>query len=118
MRVRCIKLLGPDGSQRTASPWLTVGKEYDVLTVLLERNGLWLVRLVADTGQVALFSLDAFEIVSSALARSWIARWTSDGLFQLAPEAWLEKQFWERFHDGEADAARIFEIELEKVKAM
>jgi hypothetical protein len=118
MKVRCTKLFAPDGSQQTSSPWLTVGRVYDVLTVELEPEGLWLIRLIADTGQVALFRLDAFEVVSNSLAPSWVARWTADGSFRLAPKAWLEAKFWERFHDREPDAMRVFDVELARLTAI
>lgn len=117
MKVRCIRLLAPDGSPQRASPWLTVGKIYDVLTIELDRKGLWLLRLIGDrSSEVALFSIDAFEIVCSDLAPSWVISWTADGFFQLAPEAWLDGQFWERFYDRDPDAVRIFEIELVRIQ--
>jgi len=119
MKVRCIKLFTPTGALQQSSPWLTLGATYDVLTVELDRNGLWLLRLIGDSAnEVALFSIDAFEIVSHRLAPSWVASWTADGFFQLAPEAWLNAQFWERFYDRDPEAIQAFEAELATIKAM
>lgn len=116
MKVRCTKLLTPDGTPQQSSPWLTLGAIYDVLTVEFDRNGLWLVRLIGDSAnEVALFPIDAFEIVSNRLAPSWVASQT-ERFFQLAPEAWLDAQFWERFYDRDAGAIETFETELARIK--
>lgn len=118
MKVRCIKLLTFDGTPQSTSRWISVGTTYDVLTIELDRNGLWLVRLISDcANEVALFSIDGFEVVSQILAPSWVANWTADGCFQLAPEAWLDVQFWERFYDRDPEAIRTFETELARIKA-
>lgn len=112
MKVRCIRLLGPDQSPLQTSKWLTIGSEYIVLTVEFDRNGQWFVRLRGDRKtEAALFSIDGFEIVSGKLAPTWVASWTPDGFFQLAPEAWLDSTFWERLHDRDPHAVLSFEIE-------
>ncbi len=118
MKVRCTKLLTADGTPQTASQWMTVGGIYEVLTIELDRDGLWLVRLIGDSAnEVALFSIDGFEVVSECLVPAWVANWTADGFFQLAPEAWLDAQFWERFYDRDPDAIQTFETELARIKA-
>lgn len=119
MKVRCVKLLTADGTPQQSSRWLTVGVIYDVLTIELDRSGLWLLRLLVDNAnEVALFPIDGFEVVSHRLAPSWVASWNGDGFFQLAPEAWLEAEFWERFYDRDPGAIQIFEAELAAIKAL
>ena len=90
-----------------------------MLTIELERNGFWLVRIIGDSAnEVALFSIDCFEIVSRHLPPSWVASWTKEGFFQLAPEAWRSAQFWELFYDRDPAAIRTFETELAAIKAV
>ncbi len=118
MKVRCIRLLGSDGTPQESSKWITVGAVYVVLAIEFDRNGQWLLRLLSDNKiEVALFSIDGFEIVSHKLAPSWVVTCTTDGFFQLAPEAWIDTSFWERFYDRDPDAIQSFESEVGEITA-
>lgn len=118
MKVRCIRILGPDGAPQDKSPWLTIGAIYDVLTVELDRGGQWLVRVIGDArSEVALFPIESFEITSQRLPSSWVASFSSGGFFQLAPPAWLSPEFWERLYDRDPEAVNIFESERIKIEA-
>lgn len=110
MKVRCVKLLDTRGNPQTHSAWLTLGKIYHVLSVVLGARGIWLLRLVGDTVPgVGLFPLQQFEIVSSRVPSSWIITWNSNGVFELTTEAWNQPGFWERYFEHDAAAIRVFE---------
>ena len=115
MKVRCIQLLDTRGNPREKSGRLTVGKIYHVLEVVQD-GGRWLLRLAGDTPTaLALFQIQQFEIVSSKIPHSWIIQWGKDGFFELTPEPWSQKGFWERYYDGDSEAVRVFEEEARKI---
>jgi hypothetical protein len=116
MKVRCIKLVDSRGNMLEKSPWLTLGKVYDVLTVTFGTQQKWLLRLVGDgLNGVALFPLDQFEIVSQKIPAPWVVTWNSKGTFEMTAEAWSQPEFWERFYDGDPDARQTFERERAKI---
>ena len=118
MKARCTKLLDTLGNPQTRSSWLTVGKTYQVLSVLLDSEGRWLLRIVSDSQPgVGLFRLEQFEIVSSKIPSPWIATWNRNGVFELTTSAWHEPGFWERYLDGDSEAHAVFERELAAVLA-
>ena len=113
MKVRCVKLFDSSGLPQTASPWLTIGKLYDVLAIEFESQGRGLLRLIGDgRNGVALFPIEGFEIVSAAMPPSWVVSWDSGGFLQLAPERWTQPGFWERFYDREPAALAVFDEEV------
>jgi hypothetical protein len=116
MKVRCIRLLGPDGKSQESSKWLTIGKIYHVLEVSHSSNdGRWLLRFVGEEPNgVALFFLEEFEVVTSKIPPTWIIGWTK-GLFKLTPEPWSQAGFWDRYYDRDPDAIRVFEEERKKI---
>lgn len=116
MKVRCIKLVDSRGNTLEKSPWLTLGKEYDVLTITFGTQQKWILRLVGDgLNGVALFPLDQFEIVSQKIPAPWIVTWNSKGTFEMTAEAWSQPEFWKRFYDGDTHARQIFEQERAKI---
>jgi hypothetical protein len=101
MKVRCIKLTNAfgepvfdtKGNPAQSDGWLTVGKDYHVLEVLLD-SGEWSLRIMNDEGGTpALFPLANFEIVSPRISPTWIVRWGENGYFELTPEAWQLMNF-------------------------
>jgi hypothetical protein len=116
MKVRCTQLLDALGRQASQSAWLTVGDVYHVLSVVLDANRRWMLRLAGDTEPgVGLFPLRQFEIVSSTIPGSWIVTWSDDGVFELTPEAWTEPGFWERYFEHDAAAQRSFDVESRRI---
>ena len=123
MKVRCIKLtnafgepvLDTKGNPAQSDGWLTVGKDYHVLEVLLD-SGEWKLRIMNDEGHTpALFPLANFEIVSPRISPTWIVRWGENGYFELTPEAWAAHEFWDRYFDQDSWARRVFEDERNKI---
>jgi hypothetical protein len=91
------------------SPWLTLGREYVVLSVLADTKGDVMYRLISDDQLTpALFDAAQFEVVSSTLATSWCIRVPAEGGLELAPAAWLTPGFWESYFDGEEEALTAF----------
>lgn len=116
MKVRCTKLLDALGNSQTRSAWLTVGKVYHVLSIVLDSHGRWLLRLMGDSQPgVGLFPFAQFEITSSRVPSCWIATWNDDGVFELTTEAWNQLGFWERYFEHDVIAKRTFENEMRKI---
>jgi len=116
MKVRCIKLLDSKGNPEKASPWLTLGNVYHVMTVIFGTQEKWLLRLVGDgRNGLALFPLEQFEVVSSKIPAGWVITWNSKGVFELSTEQWNQPGFWERYYDRDPEAVRIFEDGRRKI---
>ncbi len=110
MRVLCIAL----GDGRESDPWLTLHQEYLVLSVLATGRGPAKIRVLADDNRTPIL-VDAamFAADSQPLPQNWEAVIRENGLLELAPRAWLEHGFWERYFDGDVEAIAIFRRELE-----
>lgn len=112
MKVRCTRPRETTGGKPKTG--LTVGKEYEVLEVLVSPTQGILLRIVGDDRFTpALFSGDLFEVTDQSIPQLWvIARVpTRDGstLYKMCPKAWLEPGFWERYFDREPEAVAIFD---------
>lgn len=116
MKVRCTDLRDARGNPVVRSPWLTIGHSYHVLSVILDAEGVWSVRVKGDAEPgVGLFPLAHFEVVSERLPSTWKALWRDRGVFELTPEAWSEPLFWERYFEHDAEARTVFEREASKI---
>jgi hypothetical protein len=112
VKVRCKSLKDTRGNPQSESPWLTVGKVYNVVALELDNNGEWLARLVGDgLNGVALFPLEQFEIVSSLVSPTWTTTWKNGKLIEVSPERWVGKGFWEGYYDRDPEAILVFEEE-------
>ena len=101
---------------QSSSSWLTLGKVYDVLSVVIEGGEMPMVRLEGDGANgVALFGLDQFEIASTTIPSVWIATLNKKATFELTTELFSTPGFWERYYDGDPDASRIFEKEKTRI---
>jgi hypothetical protein len=115
MKVRCTKLIDSGGTPQGTSTWLTLGKIYHVLSVVLDIHATWYLRLRGDVEHgVGLFPLTQFEIVSARIPRLWTITW-NNGVFELTTEQWARPNFWERFYEHDVDAVRIFDRESMKI---
>lgn len=89
--------------------WLTANESVIVLAISYassvgSRFLLWSNR----QKNVALFSTAEFEIVDQQMSRAWVASIDLNGNVEFGPIEWLEGDFWDRFHSGDAEAERIF----------
>lgn len=118
MKVRCKKLVDSLGNPQIRSAWLTVGKVYHVLSVLLDAQGEWLLRLMADSDPgVGLYPLRQFDIVSEKIPDSWIVSWNKEGVFELTTDAWNQPGYWERYFERDASAMSAFNREMKRIVA-
>ncbi len=60
----------------------------------------------------ALFSAAEFDVVDDSVPPQWVVGVDLNGYVELAPRAWLSRGFWERYHDGDANAVLDFEREV------
>ena len=82
--------------------WLTVGKDYVVLSLVLPASRTAQVRLLADDGESeALFEITYFDIVDRRLSARWMIGTDPDGTVELAPPRWLEREFWSHYYDDD-----------------
>lgn len=118
MKVRCTKLLDSLGKTALTSTWLSVGSVYHVLSLLLDSEGRWLLRLAGDSEPgVGLFPLQQFEIVSAKVPECWVVTWNRNGVFELTTEAWRQDGYWERYFEHDPAAKKTFERELARIVA-
>jgi hypothetical protein len=121
MRVRCIKIIDIETGReeiRTRNGWITIGKEYTVLSLDVHPvRGIYY-RLIADDGGTAgLESAAQFLATSMKLPSNWQAKVDGDGHLELAPLSWLRPGFWEKYLDREPEAVAEFEIQQELIYA-
>lgn len=116
MKVICTKVpASPTGEPIEASPWVTVGAEYDVVSVIAEPARRVLVQIRTDDGSLGLFDSVNFMTTDGILPASWSTRIAEGGILELAPAAWLTPGFWEAFYDGDPAAVAAVETELQRL---
>jgi hypothetical protein len=108
MKIVCVQ---PHGQ------WFTVGREYLVLAISMRARAGLSFRIVSDdAGTPVLAPAELFDVVpAQPMSGNWVAEVGEGGQLELGPRRWLERGFWERFFDGDADARRVFD---EEVRAM
>lgn len=110
MRVVCTHIASPTSGETVAtSPWLTVGRGYDVLEIFAESGREVLLRVETDdSGSPGLWDARLFESVNADIPPSWGAEVQDDGSVTLGPEAWRRPGFWESYFDGDPGAVRVY----------
>lgn len=106
MRVRCVRTIDETtGAERSSDPWLTIGSEYVVLSLVTKaRSRQYYILFSESQGVPALFRVNQCEITDDSLPKSWRANESGEGLVQLGPREWTGS-FWDEFNDDK-DAAR------------
>jgi len=61
--------------------------------------------------------LQCFEVVDTTVPDEWCLFDFGDGVYCLEPKE-FGGNFWDRFHDAEDDAERIFELVVERLGAL
>ena len=115
MSVRCNRIVSPTtGEEMATSPWLTVGREYDVLEVVSEPGREVLLRVVTDeSASPGLWDSRLFTTVETHIPRTWSVVVHADGSVTLGPTAWRSPGFWESYFDGDSEAVREYELVVE-----
>jgi hypothetical protein len=118
MKVVCRRLVSPTtGEELEASPWLTIGQEYSVLSVVASPDRGVSFRLEGDAPGPGLWDSRLFEIVTGHVPAGWTAGLSEGGVLTLAPSRWQRPGFWEDYFDGVPEAVAAFEDEAEAILA-
>jgi len=118
MRVRCHKLINPiTDSEEEMSPWLTIGETYLVLSVYAFENGDLKFRIIGDSPYVPiLVNARQFVTTSSDIPSNWLGVISADGTFQLTPQSWLRRGFWEHYFNNEPGSIEEFKQESQRIQ--
>lgn len=107
MIVTCIGTETP-GDTHTAESWLTIGREYVVLSVAMVPGLRPVYRLLTDeAGSEGLFDVRMFEVVDPTPSRRWTVNTSSNGTVELGPRVWAAPSFWETFYDDFSGARGV-----------
>lgn len=113
MKALCVKTA--DGSRDS---WLTLNREYQVLSVLMTPKGPAKLRIVADDGRTPILAdSPLFAMSSQPIPRSWVLAIMEGGVAEIGPRSWLEPGFWERYFDSDADAISQFQKEVLRMES-
>jgi hypothetical protein len=119
MRVRCERLQSPTtGEPLQRSPLLTIGREYQVLSVIAEPGHRILLQLIDDQGDSpSIWDARLFSTTSTRIPQLWGVRIDANGVLTLAPTTWLRDGFWDAYFDGDARAVAEFQSALSTLQA-
>jgi len=95
MKIKCRKILTSPPcriDQGAQDEYLAVGREYIVLCVYYEYNGILYYQLESDSGALIIFEADQFEVVSNYIPSCWEIETNllEDGKYslKLSPKSW------------------------------
>ncbi|MCV2884707.1 hypothetical protein OE749_08360 [Aestuariibacter sp. AA17] len=109
MKVKCVNLVDDKGLEIEKSSWLTVGKLYPVLSLIISESGNVEYRLLSDDGATpAIFDASFFEIESESIPHNWVVSYFPGVYFELTPKGWVTPSFWDDFFEGDKDAVGKF----------
>lgn len=116
MKVICAKPPpSPTGQVLEVNPWVTVGVEYQVVSVSAVPGRRVMLQIVTDDGRtLGLFDSSSFKTIDSSIPERWRADIDERGILRLAPDAWLARGFWEAYYDGDPAAIEAVNFELQR----
>jgi hypothetical protein len=110
MKVICVGIVGPDGSSVKQDAWLTVGKEYVVLSVNGRGSTIKYRLLGDDRTTPALHNAEQFEITSPKIPEDWVFRiYPRASEWVITPSSWAGEGFWTAYFDADAAAKSLLE---------
>jgi len=117
MKVRFVRPRTPDSGEDDSS--FELGKIYLVLGIQFQPAGPSpMVTIQRDTDKTPVMrELQCFEVVDTTVPDEWCLFDFGDGVYCLEPKE-FGGNFWDRFHDAEDDAERIFELVVERLGAL
>jgi hypothetical protein len=119
VKVLCVKIINPATLQEVAKhPAVRLLDEYYVLSILVVPGRGAKFQILDSDGEPSWWDAAMFATVDDTIPSNWVCHVTEGGVVELAPGAWLEVGFWDRFFDGEPDAKTRFERELPEVLGM
>jgi len=117
MKILCTKLPAPvDGMELESSPWVTLHREYPVVSLLAEPGGRVQLQILTDDGRsLGWFDSTNFMTVDGSIPSNWTTRVGEGGTLELAPAVWLAPGFWEAYYDGDLTAADAVAAEIRTI---
>ena len=90
--------------------WFNDGERLPVLAIMLMPSGgpkflLWSKKQLS----IGLFPVIEFDVVDPTLPTQWVAKTGLNGQVELSPREWQIDGFWERYHDEDPEALKIFQ---------
>jgi len=114
MKIQCVEIAEGSQQPRRYAGWLIVGKEYDVLEILIDiRLQKTEFRVISEDNQIpGVFPAKLFQIAANDLSPNWVAE-VSESHVTLRPKRWSVPGFWEAYFNGDSKALSAFSEELE-----
>jgi hypothetical protein len=121
MLVRCLNNHKENGYKHP----LEVGKVYPIIEVTFagsEKHRTFCIQ-ADDDGTPCLFPFSLFEVVDEKVPDDWCleplnSSYFGEGSFMLGPKEFADYEgFWDKYHDGEPEAEKIFADVLKKIRA-
>lgn len=117
MKVRCKTIVNSVTNQvETTSPWLTVGKEYYVLSIYIRLTKEIVFQLIGDdvSNAPVVFDWKQFDIIDDKLPNNWVVSVDQEfNEIKFTPRKWLRDRFWDDYFNGEQSAIDDFISEVE-----
>jgi hypothetical protein len=90
--------------------WFEKGEKLPVLAIMLMLSGgpkflLWSNKQLS----VGLFPIAEFDVVDPTLPGHWVAKTGPNGHIEFSPAEWQPEGFWERYHEEDPEAVKIFQ---------
>ena len=113
MKVKCINIYNEHTKQhQDISHWLTIGKEYVVLSVeIYDNEVLYLIADDSSNNYPGLHNANQFEVISHKIPSNWQINPGSLSILCLGPKSWEEDDFWDRCYDGDLEALNVYKRE-------
>jgi len=119
MKVKCTKLIDEQSEEVIKnSSWLTVSKEYHVLSINIQYGSSVKFQVISDNGTPAFHNANQFKIVSDLIPDNWVVDFDSDGFLKFEPKEWKASEFWEQYFDGEPEAVQLFNFVKEELQSL
>ncbi|MBN8828208.1 MAG: hypothetical protein J0H68_05830 [Sphingobacteriia bacterium] len=122
MKIECINDIDPITNDKIDNCWITLGKEYLVISMDASINGPIRFMIIANYGSRVVFDSSLFKATCPKIPSNWICKF-NDEYILMGPEKWLdnslwEYSFWESYDSLTCpEAEKVFKEELEKMIA-
>ncbi len=117
MKVKCFKIYNEITKQyQETSYWITIGKEYLVLSVEIRLDRVSFLIQSDHNQQPILQNAHQFEIVSKKIPTNWQIFSGTFELITLEPKEWHQKRFWEDCYNHEQEALELYRKEVNLIK--
>lgn len=118
VKVKCIQLLDSAGREVERSPWLTLGRTYQVLSILIGQDGKRSYAIVSHEHEgewpiMGNHRAECFEVVSTVAPSNWRVWIHESSAIDISPHAWQVNGFIEAFFDHDPATYPIFVRERE-----